>query len=181
MKKIIGSFLITSVIIGSFVFPGTTNTKSTTDEPTKSEFTIQTSRFASFPYISLEDAEETSNLIVKGIPINITGILDEDINIPITEYTLEITESIKGNKETTQLITVYQDGAIGDYYSNHPMMEIGTEYLLYLEERVEDKYVMVGGPSGKFEFNNEIKEYVSKTDQQISLKELKNTKDKMRK
>lgn len=164
---IASTFLITAGLIGL----QDKDNKSTVDEQKQ----VVIEKHASFPNFPLDDAIKEASLVVKGSPVKIIQTFSEGENNPITEFLFKVDDLYKGEGSITQnnYISVFQDGAVGDEYEEHPLMQLETEYVLILEEPIEDKYVMVGGPSGKFEFNDEKNLFISSTDKKVKQIELK--------
>ncbi|MFD1137968.1 hypothetical protein PUW24_00325 (plasmid) [Paenibacillus urinalis] len=121
-------------------------------------------KHATFPSFSTDTVEEKASLIVKGVPDKVNRTFLNGKDTPITEFQFKVTDVYKSNEDSTaKYIKVLQDGRLEDSYYNHPLMEIGNEYILFLDEPIEDTYIMVGGPSGKFEYDESARSFTSVT------------------
>ncbi|OUS69616.1 hypothetical protein B1748_31115 [Paenibacillus sp. MY03] len=132
---------------------------------------VAVERHASFPAFSTEKVKVKSVLIVKGKPVR-ESVFSNDLESPFTEYTFQISNVYKGDKALKNTsISVLQDGIQGDFYAEHPLMRLNTEYVLFLEEPVEGKYIMTGGPSGKYEVDKSNGSFKSITKNEINATE----------
>lgn len=134
---------------------------------------------ATFPDLSTEELKKESELVVKGTPQKIDQVIMDGEENPITVFSFEVSSTYKNtNSDDSKVIHVYQDGDATLQYAEHPLMELNKEYVLFLE-KYNDSYLMLGGPSGKFENNGnpsimteQDPTYSATTDKSITLEEL---------
>lgn len=134
---------------------------------------------ATFPDLSTEELKNNSELVVKGIPQKIDQVIMDGEDNPITVFSFEVSSTYKNdNSDNSKIIHVYQDGDATLQYAEHPLMELNKEYVLFLE-KYNDSYLMLGGPSGKFENSGNLSimseqdpTYSATTDKSITLEEL---------
>ncbi|MGP4041884.1 hypothetical protein ACTWP4_18580 [Gracilibacillus sp. D59] len=162
-KKIIltaSAIIVTTIFLVSIFF---TDEKMPMNDYKSSESNSVTSSneeviemSASFPSFEIDQLVEESELIVLGNIESILNEYNEDGNVPFSDYALNVeTILIDNSNVTSNTITVKQDGNSSVFFENHPLLEIDKSYILFLKKSsISDKYIIVGGPSGKFELDN---------------------------
>lgn len=116
-------------------------------------------------YETAEELSEESDLIVVGIakePADFEERLETGSTIPLSRFVFEVSEVIKGDKDTKQ-IYVIQTGK-HDSDDMETKLKAGEEYILFLvlqSFRGEPAYYCVGGEQGIFriEKNGRIYSY----------------------
>lgn len=116
-------------------------------------------------YETVEELSEESDLIVVGIakePADFEERLETGSTIPLSRFVFEVSEVIKGDKNTKQ-IYVIQTGK-HDSDDMETKLKTGEEYILFLvlqSFRGEPAYYCVGGEQGIFriEKNGRIYSY----------------------
>lgn len=71
-------------------------------------------------------------------------------------------------KEIGKEIEFLQDGNTVMAFDEHPSLEIGNKYILFLKTSEIDDVIMVGGPNGKFEYKEELKAYTDVSGKQLN-------------
>lgn len=119
---------------------------------------------AVFPDINQNEAFEQADLVVEGIVSSINREYMEDVDIPFTDFNFSVSDywKIDGDEFDVQdaKLIVTQDGNKDLSFSEHSLMNVGGEYILFLKkiinENNEEKLIMIGGPSGKFDLKNDV-------------------------
>lgn len=87
-----------------------------------------------------------------------------DQSLPITSYTFQVTRVIRGSLKASHQITVNQPGGmvvLPSYpggpmlqrtfvFEHDPLMVAGSEQVLFLTQKADGSYSIVGGPQGRF-------------------------------
>ncbi|MBN8202581.1 hypothetical protein ACFRCQ_24655 [Cytobacillus firmus] len=114
---------------------------------------------ASFPALTEEELYKQSDLIVVGKVKKTVKEYNIHTDIPFSEFEFQVKEYIKLNNEyKDNKLIVTQDGNSEISFDKHPLLESNKDYILFLnvhKEGNETKLIMVGGPNGKFEIENE--------------------------
>ncbi|OXS77816.1 hypothetical protein B1B05_09420 [Domibacillus enclensis] len=122
-----------------------------------------------FPSYSFAELNEKADLIVEGKP---TAILEEymvDGDVPFTKFSFKVNKVHKGDKkEIEKEIEFLQDGNTVMVFDEHPLLEIGNKYILFLKISEIGDVIMVGGPNGKFEYKEELKAYTDVSGKQLN-------------
>lgn len=114
-------------------------------------------------YETVEELSEESDLIVVGIakePADFEERLETGSTIPLSRFVFEVSEVIKGDKNTKQ-IYVIQTGK-HDSDDMETKLKAGEEYILFLvlqSFRGEPAYYCVGGEQGIFRIEKNGKIY----------------------
>lgn len=125
------------------------------------------SQSAVFPDMDNEEAFQEADVVIKGTVDSVVQEYMENTDIPFTDFKINVEEYWKSdsNIENTKQLIITQDGNTELEFEGHPLMKIGDEYVLFLKKVIdnnnEEKLIMIGGPSGKFnvvdeEINQEI-------------------------
>lgn len=119
---------------------------------------------ATFPSYTFNELNNKSMYIIEGKPVEIIDSYMVNNDIPFTKYSFKISKVFKGNDINQEKeLTVLQNGNDISLFSDHPLMEINKKYILFLEKSPSGDLIMVGGPSGKFDFDENKKLYSSKS------------------
>lgn len=114
---------------------------------------------ATFPSLTEEELYEQSDLIVVGKVKKTVKEYKIHTDIPFSEFEFQVKEFIKSNEEFKEnKLIVTQDGNSEISFDKHPLLESNKDYILFLKihkENNETKLIMVGGPNGKFDIENE--------------------------
>lgn len=127
--------------------------KSLADQPKKES--IHASYIG---YTTFDNLIGNSTAIVAGETLGIKAVDDEG-NIPTTDFDFRIDNVIQGNLKAGDIITIRQTGAetaekIAELDDN-PLLRKGETVLGFLRYAEEHGvYVFVGGPQGRFEIQN---------------------------
>ncbi|MCT4793576.1 MULTISPECIES: hypothetical protein [Exiguobacterium] len=120
------------------------------------------SQSAVFPDTTNEEAFQEADIVIKGTIDSVMQEYTENTDIPFTDFKINVEEYWKSNSnvENTKQLIVTQDGNTELEFEGHPLMKIGDEYVLFLKKVIdnnnEEKLIMISGPSGKFNVDNEI-------------------------
>jgi len=120
------------------------------------------SQSAVFPDITNEEAFQKADLVIKGTVDSVIQEYMENVDIPFTDFKINVDEYWKNdnNVESIKQLIVTQDGNTELEFEGHPLLKIGDEYVLFLKKVIdnnnEEKLIMIGGPSGKFNVDNEV-------------------------
>ncbi|WP_427337756.1 hypothetical protein [Caloranaerobacter sp. DY30410] len=113
---------------------------------------------AIYPIYDLDTTIQNSDIIVKGeIAEKIKEyMIGEHKDIPLTDYVFVVTKYYKIPKDMIKAkeLIVTQDGNEKMIIDNHPLMQKGKKYILFLRKSKNGKLVMVGGVNGKYCINN---------------------------
>lgn len=117
---------------------------------------------AMFPEVSKEEAFEEADIVIKGNVESIDKEYMENTDIPFTDFIFNVNEYLKkdlGDNAPERLI-VTQDGNTTIKFNEHPLMEVGEEYILFLKRATDnnnqEKLILVGGPNGNFGLDNGV-------------------------
>ncbi|WP_338754896.1 hypothetical protein [Bacillus sp. FJAT-52991] len=113
---------------------------------------------ATFPSYNFEELNQLADLIIEGKP---TAVLDSymvDEDVPFTKFAFKVNKVYKGNTDIKE-IEFLQDGNSELSFEEHPLLKIGDKYILFLRKSEIGDLIMVGGPSGKFEYKKSLKVY----------------------
>jgi len=120
------------------------------------------SQSAVFPDTTNEEAFQEADLVIRGTIDSVVKEYMENTDIPFTDFKINVEEYWKSdsNVENTKQLIITQDGNTELEFEGHPLMQIGDEYVLFLKKVIdndnEEKLVMIGGPRGKFNVDNEV-------------------------
>jgi hypothetical protein len=123
--------------------------------------TAMASQSASAIMLKVPEAEliKKSNSIVIGRVIGERCYWNEQGTLILTDYTIQISQCIKGDaKEAVSNVTVVggRIGEIGLVVSDVPIMSPGEEVLLYLEKRGDGRIGVKHGAQGKCTITNDV-------------------------
>lgn len=107
-----------------------------------------------FQSYTLEELNEKAILIIEGVPTEVVDSYEQD-GAAFTKYAFKVTKLHKGDIEENGEINLLQDGNEEQAFDNHPLMELNKTYLLFLEKSPTGNLIMVGGPSGKYEYKED--------------------------
>ncbi|MDD9795670.1 hypothetical protein ABET11_23685 [Priestia megaterium] len=123
------------------------------------------SQSAVFPDVNKEEAFQEADIVIKGKVESINKEYMENTDIPFTDFNFNVEEYWKSdlkeeeNNSIKQLV-VTQDGNSDLNFNEHPLMEVNKEYILFLKRVLnnnnEEKLIMIAGPNGKFNLNENV-------------------------
>lgn len=120
------------------------------------------SQSAIFPDMTNEAAFQEADIVIKGTVDSVVQEYMENVDIPFTDFKINVDEYWKNdnNAESIKQLIVTQDGNTELEFEGHPLLKIGDEYVLFLKKVIdnnnEEKLIMIGGPSGKFNVENDV-------------------------
>lgn len=120
------------------------------------------SQSAVFPDMTNEAAFQEADFVIKGTVDSVVQEYMENIDIPFTDFKINVDEYWKNDNdaESTKQLIVTQDGNTELEFEGHSLLKIGDEYVLFLKKvrdnNNEEKLIMIGGPSGKFNVENDV-------------------------
>lgn len=137
---------------------GVTEKSTVTQEvkATNQELKLETS--GSFPEYTYEELNQKAEFIVEGKPTSVLDSYMVEGDVPFTKYSFKVNKIHKGDLDSKE-IELIQDGNREMTFEEHPLLEIGKKYVLYLMRSESGNLVMVGGPSGKFEYKESLKAF----------------------
>lgn len=113
-------------------------------------------------YHSLSPLKTHSQLAVEG---TIKGVksTSSDHGIPITDFEFSVDSTLfdPGHRNKTgTAITIHQTGGVVNGHewqvNDDPVFRVGEHLVLFLREPQPGLYMVVGGPTGRFEINNGV-------------------------
>lgn len=129
-------------------------------------------------YDDVEALAKDSNVILIGtVDQQNSHLLEPAEKMVVTDFVVKVNKTFKGTVDSAPTITVRAPGGKVDFgdgtfaevklpeFWNNP--EVGKSYVLFLEKRSADYYVLRGGPQGTFEVTSAgtIKPEVREEDQ----------------
>ena len=115
---------------------------------------------ASWPirYATIAEITKDADLIVVASVNNIVGTREMGPELITTQFELTIDDVIKGSSSSGSKIIIQQTGGtVGEKsirVSDDPLLQNDIKYILFLREFEPQKYVIVGGPQGRFIIQN---------------------------
>ncbi len=129
----------------------------------------------SYAYSDVQELADKSDLIIKGKVISSVTLENEFSNndLIFTSHTVEVIEVVKGYVETKN-IEIYQTGGetknVFSSVVDDPLFKEGDIMVLFLRksDTVVNRYIVLGGPQGRFMVNDDavysMSEYLDQSD-----------------
>ena len=115
---------------------------------------------ASWPirYATIAEITKDADLIVVASVNSIVGTKEVGPELITTQFELTVDDVIKGSSPSGSKIIIQQTGGtVGEKsirVSDDPLLQNDIKYILFLREFEPQKYVIVGGPQGRFIVQN---------------------------